>query len=180
MLAPADRPRRTVTFRLRVYTATELARLIEDVGFAEIECFGDLDGGQLSRESRLVVRARRFTAASLGKLPATRGPASDFLVDPLQGIRAPEAWTSTPVGTQGTPALRPWRCSSGCRSSGTGRVSWSRTSSHVAATTFGSGWAKMVQTRRRPCRCASWTSAPIGCGRSGLGNVGGRCPETSV
>ena len=34
-----------VTFRLRVYTATELARLLEDVGFAEIECFGDLDGG---------------------------------------------------------------------------------------------------------------------------------------
>ena len=57
ILAPADGPRRTVTFRLRVYTATELARLLEDVGFAEIECFGDLDGGQLSRDSRLVVRA---------------------------------------------------------------------------------------------------------------------------
>ena len=56
---PADGPRRTVTFRLRVYTATELARLLEDVGFAEIECFGDLDGGQLLRESRLVVRARK-------------------------------------------------------------------------------------------------------------------------
>jgi len=37
ILAPADGPRRTVTFRLRVYTATELARLLEDVGFAEIE-----------------------------------------------------------------------------------------------------------------------------------------------
>ena len=59
ILAPADGPRRTVTFRLRVYTATELARLLEDVGSAEIECFGDLDGGQLSRESRLVVRARK-------------------------------------------------------------------------------------------------------------------------
>jgi hypothetical protein len=58
MLAPADRPRRTVTFRLRVYTATELARLIEDAGFAEVECFGDLDGWQLSRESWLVVRVR--------------------------------------------------------------------------------------------------------------------------
>jgi hypothetical protein len=33
ILAPADGPRRTVTFRLRVYTATELARLLEDVGF---------------------------------------------------------------------------------------------------------------------------------------------------
>ena len=59
ILAPADGPRRTVTFRLRVYTATELARLLEDVGFAEIECFGDLDGGQLLRESRLVVRAQK-------------------------------------------------------------------------------------------------------------------------
>jgi SAM-dependent methyltransferase len=58
-LAPADRPRRMVTFRLRVYTATELARLVEDVGFTDVECFGDLDGGELSRESRLVVRARK-------------------------------------------------------------------------------------------------------------------------
>jgi hypothetical protein len=45
ILAPAGGPRRTVTFRLRIYTATELARLLEDVGFAEIECSGDLDGG---------------------------------------------------------------------------------------------------------------------------------------
>jgi ubiquinone/menaquinone biosynthesis C-methylase UbiE len=58
-LAPPNGPRRTVTFRLRVYTATELARLLEDVGFAEVACFGDLDGGELSRESRLVVRARK-------------------------------------------------------------------------------------------------------------------------
>lgn len=33
---PAEGPRRTVMFRLRVCTATELARLL-DVGFAEIE-----------------------------------------------------------------------------------------------------------------------------------------------
>jgi hypothetical protein len=37
---PADGP---AALRLRVYTATELARLLEDVGFAEIECFGNLD-----------------------------------------------------------------------------------------------------------------------------------------
>ena len=59
ILAPADGPRRMVTYRLRVYTATELARLLEDVGFAEIEAFGDFDGGKLSRESRLVMRARK-------------------------------------------------------------------------------------------------------------------------
>jgi hypothetical protein len=59
ILAPADGPRHTVTFRLPVYTATELARLLEDVGFVEIECFGDLDEGQLPRESRLVLCARK-------------------------------------------------------------------------------------------------------------------------
>jgi SAM-dependent methyltransferase len=58
-LVPANGPRRRVTFRLRVYTATELTRLLEDLGFAEIECFGDLDEGELSRESRLVVRAKK-------------------------------------------------------------------------------------------------------------------------
>jgi SAM-dependent methyltransferase len=52
--------RRGVTFRLRVYTATELVRLLEDVGFAQVECFGDFEGGPLSRETRLVVRARRL------------------------------------------------------------------------------------------------------------------------
>jgi hypothetical protein len=56
---PRPTDRAAPSFRLRVYTATELARLLEDVGFAEIECFGDLDGRQLSGESRLVVRARK-------------------------------------------------------------------------------------------------------------------------
>lgn len=55
----ADGKRRSVTFRVRVYTATELVRLLEGVGFGEVECFGDLDGGELSRETRLVVRARK-------------------------------------------------------------------------------------------------------------------------
>jgi SAM-dependent methyltransferase len=55
----ADGERRSVTFRVRVYTATELVRLLEGVGFGQIDCFGDLDGGGLSRETRLVVRARK-------------------------------------------------------------------------------------------------------------------------
>jgi hypothetical protein len=50
---------RTVTFRVRVYTAIEVARLLEDVGFAGVECFGDLDERKLWRESRLVVGARK-------------------------------------------------------------------------------------------------------------------------
>jgi SAM-dependent methyltransferase len=55
----ADGRRRSVTFRVRVYTATELVRLLEHVGFGEVECFGDLEGAELSRDTRLVVRARK-------------------------------------------------------------------------------------------------------------------------
>jgi SAM-dependent methyltransferase len=51
--------RRSVTFRLRVYSATELVRLLDEVGFSEIECFGDFERGTLSRETRLVVLARK-------------------------------------------------------------------------------------------------------------------------
>jgi ubiquinone/menaquinone biosynthesis C-methylase UbiE len=59
ILAPADGPRRSVSFRLRVYTATELVRMLAGVGYAEVECFGDLEGTELSRETRLVIRARK-------------------------------------------------------------------------------------------------------------------------
>jgi SAM-dependent methyltransferase len=52
-------PRRQATFRLRVYTATDLVRMLSAVGFGEIECFGDYDGGELTRETRLVVQARK-------------------------------------------------------------------------------------------------------------------------
>jgi ubiquinone/menaquinone biosynthesis C-methylase UbiE len=55
----ADGERRAVTFRVRVYAATELVGLLADAGFAEIECFGDLEGGELTRETRLVVRGLR-------------------------------------------------------------------------------------------------------------------------
>jgi SAM-dependent methyltransferase len=58
-LDPADGPRRSVTYRLRVYTATELVRMLERVGYSDVECFGDLEGGELLRETRLVIRARK-------------------------------------------------------------------------------------------------------------------------
>jgi ubiquinone/menaquinone biosynthesis C-methylase UbiE len=51
--------RRSFTYRIRCYTATELTRMVAGVGFGEIECFGDYDGGELARETRLVVRARK-------------------------------------------------------------------------------------------------------------------------
>jgi ubiquinone/menaquinone biosynthesis C-methylase UbiE len=54
-----DGKQRRFTFRLRVYTATEFVRMLEGVGFVDVEVFGNLQGGELTRESRLVVRARR-------------------------------------------------------------------------------------------------------------------------
>ena len=51
--------RRSVTFRLRCYTATELVKLLAEMGFTGIECFGDFEGAPLSRETRLVVRAKK-------------------------------------------------------------------------------------------------------------------------
>jgi ubiquinone/menaquinone biosynthesis C-methylase UbiE len=51
--------RRSFTYRIRCYTATELTRMLEGAGFGEIECFGDYEGGELTRHSRLVVRATR-------------------------------------------------------------------------------------------------------------------------
>lgn len=54
-----DGEQRRFTYRLRVYTATELVRMLESVGFVDVEAFGDLEGGKLTRESRLAVRARK-------------------------------------------------------------------------------------------------------------------------
>jgi ubiquinone/menaquinone biosynthesis C-methylase UbiE len=54
-----DGKRRQFTYTLRVYTATELVRMLEGVGFDDIEAFGGVDGSELTRESRLAVRARK-------------------------------------------------------------------------------------------------------------------------
>jgi ubiquinone/menaquinone biosynthesis C-methylase UbiE len=51
--------RRDFTYKIRVYTATDIARMLAEVGFRNIEFFGDYEGGELSRETRLVVRATR-------------------------------------------------------------------------------------------------------------------------
>lgn len=56
-LAVGDR--RSITYTLRVYTATEVVKLLAEAGLERIECFGDYEGGPLSRETRLVVRARK-------------------------------------------------------------------------------------------------------------------------
>jgi SAM-dependent methyltransferase len=58
VLVPADGSRKSVTYRVRTYTATELAALAHESGFTDVECYGDLNGGELSTESRLVLAAR--------------------------------------------------------------------------------------------------------------------------
>jgi SAM-dependent methyltransferase len=57
-LVTADGSRKSHTYRLRVYTATELIRLLEDAGFQAVEPYGGLEGGELSeRVWRLAVVA---------------------------------------------------------------------------------------------------------------------------
>jgi SAM-dependent methyltransferase len=51
--------RRSFTYRIRCYTATELSRMLDGAGFGEIDCFGSYEAAELSRETRLVVRARK-------------------------------------------------------------------------------------------------------------------------
>jgi ubiquinone/menaquinone biosynthesis C-methylase UbiE len=58
ILVGADGGRRAVTYRIRLYTATELARLVAEAGFAQVECFGGMEREPLSRDNRLVVLAR--------------------------------------------------------------------------------------------------------------------------
>jgi ubiquinone/menaquinone biosynthesis C-methylase UbiE len=56
----ADGERRSFTYKMRVYTATDLVRMLDDVAYGPVECFGDYEGGELTRETRLVIRARKL------------------------------------------------------------------------------------------------------------------------
>jgi SAM-dependent methyltransferase len=62
MLIEADGNRQAITYRLRLYTATELVRLVADAGFGAVECFGGFDREPVSRDTRLVVLARSPSA----------------------------------------------------------------------------------------------------------------------
>jgi ubiquinone/menaquinone biosynthesis C-methylase UbiE len=57
-LVEAGGERESMMYRFRVYTATELVRLVEEAGFSDVECFGGWDSRPLSRETRLVLVAR--------------------------------------------------------------------------------------------------------------------------
>jgi SAM-dependent methyltransferase len=58
-LVEPDGTRRGIPYTVRVYTATELARVLADVGFESTECFGDFDREPLSQHTRLVLLARK-------------------------------------------------------------------------------------------------------------------------
>jgi SAM-dependent methyltransferase len=51
--------RESRSFSVRVYTATELLAMLDNAGFAEAKCYGDLDGGLFGVDTRLVIVARR-------------------------------------------------------------------------------------------------------------------------
>jgi SAM-dependent methyltransferase len=59
ILIDAEGNRHAVEYRLRCYTATELARLVIESGFARAECFGGFDRAPVSRDTRLVIRAEK-------------------------------------------------------------------------------------------------------------------------
>ena len=50
-------PRRSRTIRWRAYSVTELVRILVDVGFGEMACYGNLDGGPFAADTRLVIVA---------------------------------------------------------------------------------------------------------------------------
>lgn len=54
---PASGPPQIRTIRWRAYSATELVRMLVDVGFGEIACYGTLDGGPFGPDTRLVLLA---------------------------------------------------------------------------------------------------------------------------
>jgi hypothetical protein len=57
-LVDASGHRDSVTYRVRIYTATELVRLVEEAGFVGAACFGGLEREALTIATRLVVLAR--------------------------------------------------------------------------------------------------------------------------
>jgi ubiquinone/menaquinone biosynthesis C-methylase UbiE len=59
MHVAADGSRQSHSYRLRVYSVTELAAMLREAGFTEVEAYGGLDGDELSERAwRLVLRAK--------------------------------------------------------------------------------------------------------------------------
>jgi ubiquinone/menaquinone biosynthesis C-methylase UbiE len=51
--------RESVTWTVRVYTATELLRMVERAGFSDAKAYGDLEGASFAPDTRLVLAAIR-------------------------------------------------------------------------------------------------------------------------
>jgi len=47
------------SFAVRVYTATELMAMLTAAGYAEVRCYGGLEGGPFATDTRLAIVARR-------------------------------------------------------------------------------------------------------------------------
>jgi SAM-dependent methyltransferase len=75
-LAEADGTRRQITYRMRLYTVTELARLVSEAGFAEVECFGGFGREPVTRDTRLIIRATPAPAGRGGGGDVVPGPRS--------------------------------------------------------------------------------------------------------
>jgi SAM-dependent methyltransferase len=58
-LIEPEGPKRSITYRIRTYTVTELGRLIERAGFGDLEYYGGLEREELTRDTRLVILARK-------------------------------------------------------------------------------------------------------------------------
>jgi SAM-dependent methyltransferase len=59
ILIRPDGTRKQLTYRVRCYTATELGKLVEQAGFVDLDYLGGLARSELSRETRLVIVARK-------------------------------------------------------------------------------------------------------------------------
>ena len=58
LLIDAAGRRESATYRMRIYTATELVQVVAGAGFTAIECYGGPEGEELRIETRLVLLAR--------------------------------------------------------------------------------------------------------------------------
>jgi len=57
MLVEPDGTRKSVPYRLRLYTATELGRMVREAGFEDLAYYGDYEGAPVTVETRLVIVA---------------------------------------------------------------------------------------------------------------------------
>ena len=58
-LLDSDGTRDSRTFSVRVYSATELLAMLTAAGFSDVRCYGDLEGGEFTTQTRLVLVATR-------------------------------------------------------------------------------------------------------------------------